>query len=253
VLHQINNPDHNSIFSHYFLFPLSFSCDIRYFPISRNSIVNYPAIINMKFATSAAALSVAALAGTTLAAPMQGSAGLYPRNGRGFGPGNFTALNPRDVIFPQVTSQYNVGTGAVSLNTGSGVVDKYPSNGGKDITSLVTFSIPAYPSGFTCELVFDLDSTRGVSGSASAQAFTSLAPATATTSTWPQGNQRDQFVGTLKAIPGERATWDLPASTRQFPCSEAVGRLYGGELVPTGDSDHISWVPGVDGPKIVVY
>ena len=207
----------------------------------------------MKFATSSAALSVAALAGTTLAVPMQHSAELYPRNGRDSGPGEFSAVNPRDVIFPQVTSQYNVGTGAVSFNTNFGEVDKYTSNGGNDITSLVTFSIPSYPSGFTCELVFDLDSTRGVSGSASAQVFASLAPATATTSTWPQGNQRDQYVGTLKALSGERATWDLPASTRQFPCSDAVGRLYGGELVPTGDNDHISWVPGVDGPKIVVY
>jgi len=203
----------------------------------------------MKFATSAAFLSVAALAGPTLAVPT----GLYPRNGQGSGPGTFSADNPRDVIFPQVTSQYNVGTGAVTFNTGTGVVDKSTSNGGKDITSLVTFSIPPYPSGFICELVFDLDSSRYVSGTASAQAFTSLAPATATTFDWPQGNQRDHHVGTLKAVAGGRATWDLPASTRQFPCSEAVGRLYGGEVVPTGDNDHISWVPGVDGPKIVVY
>ena len=198
----------------------------------------------MKFATSIASLSVAALAGTTLAAPTPD---------RGQGPQPFNAANPRDVIFPQVTSQYNVGTGAVTFNTGIGLVDKSTSDHGKDTTTLVSFSVPPYPPEFTCELVFDLAVGREVSGSASAQAFISLAPATATTFDWPQGSQRDRQVGTLTVAAGQRATWDLPNSTRQFPCSQAVGRLYGGELVPTGDNDHISWVPGVDGPKIVVY
>src|SRR5436190_9408542 len=132
----------------------------------------------MKFATSIASLSVAALAGTTLAAP---AAGLVARNGRDQGPGPFNAANPRDVIFPQVTSQYNVGTGAVTFNTGIGLVDKSTSNHGKDTTTLVSFSVPPYPPEFTCELVFDLAVGREVSGSASAQAFISLAPATVTT------------------------------------------------------------------------
>lgn len=238
ILHQtIFKPN---IFFRLVLFSLPFPYNNRYL-----YSCNHHLLLKMKFTSSAAILSIAALAGTTLAAPMQDSTKLQARD--------FNVDNPRYTLLPETTSQYDVGTGAVTFNTGVGEVDKSTSNGGHDITSLVSFYIPWYTAGYTCEVVFDLEPTASLSGTAGAQAFMSRAPATVTTSTWPQGNQRDGHVGTLKALSGQRATWDLPASTRQFSCADAAGHLYGGELVPTGDNDHIGWTPGTDGPKIVVY
>ena len=40
---------------------------------------------------------------------------------------------------------------------------------------------------------------------------------------------------------------------RQFPCSDAAGQYYAGELVGVSDVDHIEWNTYQGGPKVIVY
>jgi hypothetical protein len=164
-------------------------------------------------------------------------------------------------ILPDFTSQYTVSTGAVDFHTTRGLVSRVPQNGGSDITTLVTFELPSQYNNNQCQLVFDLgsDPTSYVTGTGQAQLFTSLAPADEDTSTWPSGNLRNQNLGTIQVNAGGRAVWEAgsgPGATVNgiFPCSDIAGKIYGGEVVPVGDSDTISWAAGSgDGPKILVW
>src|SRR5437773_1456241 len=109
-------------------------------------------------------------------------------------PGLAAPLEPRArTLYPVATSQYNVWTGAVNFKTKTGLIQK---TGGKsaDITTLVTFDIPEDVGGKQCELIFELDSTATATGSRRAQVFSSQKPATEDTSSWPNGNLRDQHV-----------------------------------------------------------
>jgi len=166
---------------------------------------------------------------------------------------------PIATVFPDYTSQYNSKTGAVDFHTSRGLVSRSPSNSGADISTLVTFTLDSQYASNQCQLVFDLeDPTSYVSGSGKAQLFTSLAPANADSSTWPSGNLRNQDLGTIDIYPGGRAQFEVgsgPGATTNgvFPCSAITGQIYGGEVVPQGDSDTISWPAGQDGPKIIVW
>lgn len=161
-------------------------------------------------------------------------------------------------IFPEYTSQYNVGTGA-HFHTSQGLVSKSPTNGGADITTLVTFEVPAEYSSNWCQVAFTLENAGSwASGSLQAQLYTSLAPATTDASSWPSGNLRDQFLGSIDIVVGGEASFEAgsgPAATSHgfFPCSLIAGQVYGGEIVPRGDSVQISWPAAQDGIKIVVY
>jgi hypothetical protein len=155
-----------------------------------------------------------------------------------------------NVIVPTAISQYTVWTGAINFNTGSGKVFK---NGiVSDITTLATFDIPSSAAGKTCELHFVLDSTSTLSGSGQFDVFTSLAPATASTSSWPSGNLRDQYVGRMTAVANGEATWTpgFPSET-SFPCP--AGETLAGELVGTGDVDDVEWSQATAGPYILFY
>lgn len=190
----------------------------------------------MKLHTATAFL-VAVFARSTLATPIPG------------------ALQRRYVteLYPDITSQYNVGTGAINYNTKVGLISKSPTNRGQDITTLVTFRIPAAWSSYnTCRIVFTSAATSTVSGSGRADAFLSLAPATASTTSWPPGNLRDIHVGRLLAVRGAEATWEQSYLGPDIPCDELAGKVYGGELVGVYDSVHITWTPGTDGIKFVV-
>jgi hypothetical protein len=164
-------------------------------------------------------------------------------------------------VLPDFTSQYTVSTGAVDFHTTRGLVSRAPQNGGGDITTLVTFELPSQYSNNQCQLVFDLgnDPTGYVTGTGKAQLFTSLAPADKDTSTWPSGNLRNQHLGTIQVNAVGRAAWEAgsgPGASVDgtFPCSAIAGNIYGGELVPVGDFDTISWAAGSgDGPKILVW
>jgi len=167
---------------------------------------------------------------------------------------------PIVAILPDFTSQYTVSTGAVDFHTSRGLVSRFPQNGGKDITTLVTFELPEQYANNQCQLVFDFgsDSSSSVSGTGQAQLFTSLAPAEKDTSTWPSGNLRNQHLGTIQVNAYGRATWEAGSGPGasvdgKFPCSAIAGKIYGGEVVPVGDVDNISWAAGRDGPKILVW
>jgi hypothetical protein len=155
-----------------------------------------------------------------------------------------------DIIVPTTISQYTVWTGAINFNTGAGKVFK---NGRvSDITTLATFDIPTAATGKTCELHFVLDSSSTLSGSGQFDVFTSLAPATTSTTTWPSGNLRDQYIGRMTAQLGGEATWTQGfPSVPAFPCP--AGELLAGEFVGTGDVDDIEWLQSSAGPYILFY
>lgn len=168
-------------------------------------------------------------------------------------------VQPVAQLFPIYTSHYNVGTGAVTFHTSTGLVSRSPTNGGQDTTTLVTFALDAQYSSHLCQTVFGLGNPASTAtGSMQAQLFTSLAPATASTSTWPSGNLRNQDMGSIQVVLGGWATW-LPGtgpgatSNGFFPCSDIAGQLYGAEVVPQGDTVQISWPAGIDGISILVY
>jgi len=180
--------------------------------------------------------------------PLRCDAGpLYPR------------ANPILQVFPIATSQYDVATGAISFGTARGLVSRSPTNHGADTTTLVTFALDAAYSANLCQVVFGLnDPSSSAAGTMQAQLFTSLAPATASTTTWPPGNQRNNDLGSIQAVKGGYATWlpgtgPLAPANGFFKCSDIAGQLYGYEVVPQGDQVAISWPAGTDGVSILVY
>ena len=162
-------------------------------------------------------------------------------------------------IFPNYTSQFNTATGAVDFHTSQGLVYRSITDGGADITTLVTFELPAKYSSNWCQIAFTLeDAASWATGSLQAQLFTSLAPATTDASSWPSGNLRDQDLGSIDIVVGGEASFQAgsgPAATSDgfFPCSLIAGQVYGGEIVPQDDAVEISWPAGGNGIKIIVY
>lgn len=167
-------------------------------------------------------------------------------------PPNSTGDN---IIRPGTTSIYNVWTGAVTYDSPSGKIFK--DGHSADLTTLLTFDFPASLKGKTCEFHFALPASGSASGNPSGTAafdvFTSLAPAGASSTTWPSGNLRDQYLGRMVAHAGAEATWveGMPMLVRAFPCPAGV--KIGGELVGTGDKDSVTWTVGAAGPYIKWY
>lgn len=166
---------------------------------------------------------------------------------------------PVATVYPDFTSQYNSKTGAVDFHTPYGLVSRSPTNGGADISTLVTFTLGNEYKSNNCQLVFDLESPSSkASGSQSAQLYTSLAPAYTDSESWPSGNLRNQNLGAIDVVAHGRATWEAgsgPGATANgfFPCSAITGQIYGGEIVSQGDAVEISWPAGQDGVKIIVW
>lgn len=110
-----------------------------------------------------------------------------------------------NIITPSVISQYSVSTGAIDYSTDTGLVGK--TGDGKDITTLITFSIPSGLTDKTCSLHFTLDPNdpnTTVEGSGKIDVHSSLKPAPPyDVSAWgPPGNQRNQHLGRLQVIDG---------------------------------------------------
>jgi hypothetical protein len=168
------------------------------------------------------------------------------------------ARAPIATIYPNYTSQYNGKDGSVDFHTAQGLVSRNPQNGGADWSTLVTFEVPEIYSTNKCQIVFDLtNSSSSVNGSKQADLYTSLAPAYEDAASWPSGNLRDQHLGSINVVKGGRATWvsgSGPGATANgtFDCSVAAGLIYGGEIVPKGDTVEIKWPSGYDGVKIIV-
>jgi Ubiquitin 3 binding protein But2 C-terminal domain len=155
------------------------------------------------------------------------------------------------VLYPYATSQYTVSTGAINYGTTTGQIYKATNDDGKDITTLLTFVIPSSWAGETCELGFTLASADTSTGSQEADVFTSIAPATASTSSWPPGNLRDDDYARFHVTAPGTATLVQAFGPLHFPCPG--GETFGLELVGVGDNDNISWsVTSGSGPTIQV-
>ncbi|OHE97199.1 IDI-3 protein [Colletotrichum orchidophilum] len=158
---------------------------------------------------------------------------------------------------PSATYTYNVGTGAITPSSGTGVVSKSTSDGGNDLTALLTFTYPPDTAGKKCQLYFYLDGpTSSVSGSGKLDVFTSIKPAPSSGSSgWGAGgpgNQRDVNIGRLSAVWAGFATWDATYKaylTAPTDCN-ATGTVQGLELVGVSDNDHVSWNTQVSGARI---
>jgi hypothetical protein len=156
-------------------------------------------------------------------------------------------------VLPKVTSKYYANNGAVDYDISQATVSRHTGNNGRDTSALVTFQIPAEYASKQCQFVFDMSATSSwSSGTKQADIYTALAPVTASTTSWPQGNLRDTYLGRLEANIGGFSTIQA-GPYGKFPCSIAAGKIFGGEVVPVGDDVEISWVVGVNGPKIIVY
>jgi hypothetical protein len=144
-----------------------------------------------------------------------------------------------NIIKPSVRSQYYVSTGAISYNTGVGLVSKNGRT--SDITTLITINIPAAAVGKPVKFNFALDSATTVTGSGLLDLFSSLQPATASTSTWGPGNQRNIQLGRLHVTKGAAATWvaGFPTASQSYVFNAAGN--YGFELVGVYDQDVVSW------------
>jgi hypothetical protein len=153
---------------------------------------------------------------------------------------------PGTVLEPSFISLYNVGTGAIDFNVLDGKIFKADTNGGQDISTLVTFNFPAELAAKTCYFTFDLDPTATLTGSGQFDVFTSLQAATQDTTTWPPGNGRNNHVGRMQAVLPGSATW-IAQFIKPFPCP--VGTR-GFELVGVNDNVLIEWRNAVAGPRI---
>lgn len=189
-------------------------------------------------------------AGVAAATPI---APLYPRD-------NTTTTNcptphpPTHKYFlPSATWTYDVGTGAINCAAPGGKVFKSDTDGGHDITTLLTFTYPPAVAGATyCQFEFRLEATDVNTGSQKMDLFTSLSPAPGCTSSWPPGNQRNINLGRLDAVSGGEATWEATYSTYltgPTKC-QAPGTVEGLELVGVYDNDDIEWSPYISGARI---
>jgi hypothetical protein len=144
-------------------------------------------------------------------------------------------------------SLYTVWTGAIEYGAHWGNIFK--DGRSSDVTTLLTFDIPADTQGKTCSFHLSLDSSSAVQGTGQFDVFTSLAPVTQSTTTWPSGSVRDQYFGRMQAYDYQEATYveGFPNKAHNFPCP--YGQLLAIELVGTGDIDLIEW----NGPTIGPY
>lgn len=187
-------------------------------------------------------IAFACTAASVLAAPLQARNGTVVPSSRPSG----------DAIYPSSTYHYDVSTGAITCNVDGGLIDKYPSNGGHDITTLLTFTYPEEARGRKCQFQFYLSNSAAISGSKKIDVFTTLTPAPGCTTTWGPGNHRDINLGRLSAQLGAFATWDATYGaylTKPTDC-KAPGTKEGFELVGVYDTDHISWGPDGSGARI---
>lgn len=161
------------------------------------------------------------------------------------------ATYPSGRINPITLSQYTVWTGAIDYDVQTGKVFK--DGRSSDITTLVTFDIAKALSGKTCQLHFDLPRDAHVSGSGKFDVFTSQAPATQDTESWPPGNLRDEYVGRFLAVKGGDAEPGADGITTitTFPCPG--GQYLAGEIVGVGDVDYITWSKASNGPYLTYY
>lgn len=157
-------------------------------------------------------------------------------------------------FYPSAIYHYDVSTGAITCGVEDGLIEKFPTNKGQDITTLVTFTYPEESAGKKCQFEFFLSTASTLEGSGKIDVFTSLAPAPGCKAAWPPGNQRNVHAGRLSAHVGAFATWDATYGasylTEPTDC-KAPGTQEGIELVGVYDEDHVAWFPDGSGARII--
>ena len=156
------------------------------------------------------------------------------------------------IIFPTSISTYNVGTGAVTYKTTIGRVFKHPTNHGQDYTTLGTYYFPPQYAGWNCEFLFDIGGYDSLyTGSRKVDLFLSQKPATATTTSWPQGNLRDQHVARMEIDAYTGRGKFIEGTGGKFKCP--MGE-YAGEIVGVYDEIDLYWRQDhAKGPYFIAY
>jgi len=157
----------------------------------------------------------------------------------------------QEIIPYSVASTYYVSTGAIQYDVHEGHIFK--DGVGSDESTLLTFVIPDLYLDHTCafNVIFD-GMTDYASGSRQFDIFTSLKPALSNATTWPPGNQRDNYYGRMMVdtIPGSAVFVDgITATASSFPCP--IG-TWGAELVGVGDVDSIFWGSASTGAQLII-
>lgn len=179
------------------------------------------------------------------AAPTEALLSLPPPpscGGGGTGPGTPGSVRPLAV------STYSVWSGRIQYATSRYRIFKNQIS--SDLTTLLTFNIPATAAGKKCTFNFRIPNTGTFTGSSSIDLFKSFQPATASASSWPPGNSRDQHYGRLQGIRNVISPYlaGYPTTGKSFNCPTG---LTGFELVGTGDAVNVDfWANGVDGAWI---
>ncbi|KAK3682053.1 hypothetical protein B0T22DRAFT_444301 [Podospora appendiculata] len=159
-------------------------------------------------------------------------------------PSRETPLDCRGVIAPTTLYTFNVGTGAINCTNTGGLVSKSHTNGGNDITTLITFTYPPESAGKTCTLQFFLAGPDvSLDGTGQIDVFSILAPAPGCTDSWPPGNGRNIHLGRWNVDISQYATWDWTSSsylTQPTTCA-APGTVEAYEFVGVGDYDLVQW------------
>ncbi|KAL1877144.1 hypothetical protein Plec18167_004830 [Paecilomyces lecythidis] len=159
-----------------------------------------------------------------------------------------------DVLYPRATSLFYVSSGDIKYNSSYGLIYKGTgSMSDSDITTLVTFEVPEAWVGKNCTLHFDLAPGDVLSGSNTADVFTSLTVVERSSSNWSPGNQRDGHLGRFRVDGSRKGKWidTRDEDTPQFECP--ANEVVAWELVGVSDRVKIRWAAhSGNGPRMEV-
>ncbi|GAD93553.1 predicted protein [Paecilomyces variotii No. 5] len=159
-----------------------------------------------------------------------------------------------DTLYPRATSLFYVSSGDIEYNSSYGLIYKGTGSvSDSDITTLVTFEVPENWAGKNCTLYFDLAPEDVLSGSNTADVFTSLTVVERSSSDWSPGNQRDEHLGRFRVDGSWKGKWidTHEEDTPQFECP--ANELIAWELVGVSDRVKIRWAAqSGNGPRMEV-
>ncbi|KAJ9312040.1 hypothetical protein DTO271D3_7743 [Paecilomyces variotii] len=155
-------------------------------------------------------------------------------------------------LYPRAVSLFYVSSGDIQYNSSYGLIYKGTgSMSDSDVTTLVTFDVPESWAGKSCRLYFDLAPEDVLSGSNTADVFTSLTIVEQSSSNWSPGNQRNEYLGRFTVDGSRKGKWidtdDGDTPRFKCPANEAIAW----ELVGVSDRVKIRWAAkSGNGPRI---
>ncbi|KAJ9302889.1 hypothetical protein DTO271G3_263 [Paecilomyces variotii] len=147
-----------------------------------------------------------------------------------------------EVLYPRAVSLFYVSSGDIQYNSSYGLIYKGTgSMSDSDITTLVTFDVPGSWARKSCRLFFDLAPEDVLSGSKSADVFTSLTIVEKSSSNWSPGNQRNEYLGRFMVDGSRKGKWidRDDGDTPRFECP--ADEVIAWELVGVSDRVKIRW------------